>query len=206
MYKVIATGSQGNAILYHNSILVDIGIPYALLKPYLFNIQIVLLTHRHFDHINIGTLKKLALERPTIRIGCCEWMKEFVSGMKNVDVYEIGKVYNYGAFQISPVKLYHDAPNCGYRIFKDGTKIFHSTDTAHLEGISAKDYDLYAIESNYDDETVHDLIAQKQERGEYAHQVGSINIHLSEQQARDFIFKNKGENSKVLRLHETMTI
>ena len=130
-------------------------------------------------------------------------MKEYLEGIKNVDYYESGQVYNYGSFSISPITLYHDVPNFGYRIFKDETKIIHCTDTCHLEGISAKEYDLYAIEHNYDEETIMERISARESRGEFAHQRGAINSHLSEQQARDFIFKNKGPNSQVLRLHET---
>jgi phosphoribosyl 1,2-cyclic phosphodiesterase len=203
MYQVIATGSTGNCVIYHKTVMIDIGVPYSLIKPYLGSIQLVLLTHKHGDHINKVTLRRMVSERPTLRIGCCEWMKDHVSGIKNVDIYEIGKVYNYGSFSVSPVKLYHDVPNAGYRIFKGETKILHCTDTAHLDGITAKGYDLYAIEHNYNNETVFTSIAEKQARGEYAHQIGSINSHLSEQQARDFIFKNKGEKYQVLRLHET---
>lgn len=203
MYQVLATGSTGNAIIYHNSILVDCGVPFSILKPYIQNIQIVLLTHSHGDHINKSTLNKLVSERPALRIGCCSWMSEHVAGIRNVDFYEIGQMYNYGSFSVSPIKLYHDVPNCGYRIFKDGKKILHATDTAHLDGITALKYDLYAIEHNYNEDTVFDSIKAKQARGEYAHQRGSINSHLSEQQARDFIFKNKADYSQVLRLHET---
>ena len=154
------------------------------------------------DHFNLSTIKKLAFERPSLRFGCCEWMVEHLQGIKNVDVYEIGKIYDYGLFQISPVKLYHDIPNCGYRIFKDGYKIFHATDTAHLEGISAKGYDLYALEHNYDEETVWNKIKEIEISGGYAHQRGAINSHLSWQQAQDFYFKNAGENSTIIRLHE----
>lgn len=206
MYQVIASGSTGNSIIYHNSILVDCGVPFSLLKPFQKDIQLVLLTHSHNDHINAKTLRKLVYERPTLRVGCGIWMKDFVEGIKNVDYYEVGQVYNYGSFSISPVSLYHDVPNFGYRIFKDGTKIIHCTDTCHLEGVSAKEYDLYAIEHNYDEETIMERILAKESRGEYAHERGSINSHLSEQQARDFIFKNKGTNSQVLRLHETKTL
>jgi len=206
MYKLIASGSTGNSIIYHNSIVVDCGVPFSLLKPFLKDIQLVLLTHSHNDHINAQTLKKLAYERPTLRFGCGEWMDRYLIGVKNVDFYEAGQVYSYGSFSISPIWLYHDVPNFGYRIFKDGTKIIHCTDTAHMEGISAKDYDLYAIEHNYDDETIMERIAAKESRGEFAHERGAINSHLSEQQARDFIFKNKGPESKTLRLHETKSL
>ena len=111
-----------------------------------------------------------------------------------------------GRFSISPFKLYHDVQNCGYRIFKDEVKIFHATDTAHLQGISAKEYDLYAIEHNYNEDTVYDIIREQESQGKFAHQRGSINSHLSEQQARDFIFKNKKESSQILRLHETKSL
>ncbi len=202
MYQIIASGSMGNCIKYHNTILVDIGVPYSLIKPFVSDLRLVLFTHEHKDHINISAVKKLAFERPTLRFGCCEWMLPLLSGIKNVDVYDIGKIYDYGSFSISPVKLYHDVPNCGYRIFKGETKIFHATDTAHLIGISAKNYDLYAIESNYDEDTVFDSIREIEYFGGFAHQRGAINSHLSEQQARDFIFENRKETSEVIRLHE----
>lgn len=205
MYEVIATGSKGNAVLYHGCILVDCGVPYDLLRPYVKQIQVVLLTHAHFDHINIATLSRLAFERPALRVGCCEWMLGMLHEKKirNVDLLEIGQISDYGAFQVCPVKLYHDVPNCGYRIFCMGIKIFHATDTTHLEGITAKEYDLYAIEHNYNEDTVHEIIAAQEARGQFAHQKGAINTHLSEQQARDFIFQNKKTDSVVVRLHES---
>lgn len=206
MFEVISSGSSGNCIRYHKTILVDVGVPYSLIKPFVNELQLILFTHEHKDHINITTVKKLAFERPTLRFGCCEWMIPLLHGIKNVDVYRIGEVYNYGQFSVSPVKLYHDVDNCGYRIFKGETKIFHATDTSTLEGITAKNYDLYSIESNYNEDTVFDSIREKEYFGQYAYQRGSVNSHLSEQQTRDFIFKNRKESSEVLRLHETKTI
>lgn len=207
MYQIIGTGSNGNCLVYHGNIMVDCGVAFDHIKPIIKNIQIVLLTHSHGDHIKPETLKKLMAERPTVRIGCCEWMTDFVKQYpKNVDVYEIGKIYNYGAFRLSPVKLYHDVENCGYRIFKGEHKLFHATDTAHLEGITAKGYDLFAIEHNYDADTVWESIARIEAAGGFAHQRGSINSHLSEQQAREFISANRKPDSVVVRLHESKTV
>ncbi len=203
LYKVISSGSKGNAVIYFNSILVDCGVPFALLKPFLYDIQAVLLTHKHGDHFKRSTIARLVSERPSLRVGCCDWLADRLDFVRNLDVYKTGRLYDYGAFKVSPVKLYHDIPTCGYRIFKDGKKIFHATDTAHLEGITAKNYDLYAIESNYNEDTVYETISELEARGEFAHQRGSLNTHLSEQQSRDFIFKNRGEHSRVLRLHES---
>ena len=196
MYSIISTGSHGNAIVYHDSIMVDCGVPFAAVKPYLRRLQIILLTHEHKDHLNIETLRKIVFERPGIRIACGDWLKDQIN-FGNVDVLKFGAVYNYTGFQVSVVKLYHDVPNCGYRIFKDGTKIFHATDTGTLEGITAKNYDLYAIESNYPEDTINAQI----ERNYY--KIGAVNSHLSDQQARNFIDENRGEFSQVLRLHES---
>lgn len=204
MYKLIASGSAANAIIYHETILVDCGTAYAEIEPYINQIQIVLLTHKHGDHFRLSTISKILSERPSIRIGCCEWMTDLVSKFsRNIDIYEIGKVYSYGSFSVSPIKLYHDVPNCGYRIFKGEHKIIHATDTEHLDGITAKGYDLYAIEHNYDEDTVFENIARIEANGGFAHQRGSINSHLSEQQAREFISNNRNTESKILRLHES---
>ena len=197
------TGSMGNAVLYFGNILVDIGVPYSCLKPYVKDIQIVLLTHAHGDHLNLKTLKRLIFERPSLRIGCCEWMLPHLTDFKNVDVYEIGKLYNYGAFQLSPFKLYHDVPQVGYRLFKDEIKIFHATDTSTLEEVTALGYDLYCIEANYSEPIAKQMIEQAREKGEFTHVIGSINSHLSEEQCNDFFYKNKNEHSKLIRLHET---
>jgi hypothetical protein len=151
----------------------------------------------------MATIKRLASERPSIRFACGAFLADKMEGIKNVDIVEAGKVYDYISFQISPIVLYHNVKNFGYRIFKDETKILHATDTAHLEGITAKGYDLYAIEHNYDADKVDEVIQTKRDKGEFSHVVGAINSHLSEQQARDFIFKNKGAHSQVLRLHES---
>ncbi|MCK5600302.1 MBL fold metallo-hydrolase [Candidatus Pacearchaeota archaeon] len=202
MYKVIASGSTGNAVLYFGCILVDCGVPFALIEPYLYDIQIVLLTHEHKDHFNPATVKKLMDNRPTMRIGCGSWMEEYLEGFRNVDVYYPGEVWDYDLFQICSIELYHDVPNCGYRIYKDGKQIFHATDSGHLEGIEARGYDLYAIESNYNEETIDAEIQAIEARGDFAYMKGVMNSHLSEQQADDFIYRNKAYHSQILRLHE----
>lgn len=163
----------------------------------------VLLTHCHLDHINIKTLKKLQEERPALRIGCCEWMLTHLKGFKNIDCYQLDGLYDYGSFAISPVKLYHDVENCGYHIFKGSHKTFHATDTQHLEHITAQDYNVYAIEHNYDEETINDIIEYKQAVGEFCNEIGSINTHLSIQQASEFIHQNKVKECEVLQLHKS---
>jgi hypothetical protein len=133
-------------------------------------------------------------------------MLSLLNGIKNIDVYEFGKIYDYAHFKISMGMCYHDVPNAFYRIFKGDHKIFRATDTNHLDKVEAKNYDLYCIEHSYDEDTIFEKIKHKEYFGEYAYEKAAINSHLSEQQARNFIFKNAGKNYEVLRLHETSLI
>lgn len=204
MYNILSSGSHGNSIIYFDTILVDCGVSFSHIKPYINDLQIVLLTHQHKDHLNMSTIKKIQQERPAVRFGCGDFLADKLQGIRNVDVYGPGKMYDYGAFKISPIILYHDVPNFGYRIFKDGKKTIHATDTYTLEGISAKDYDIYALECNYDEDRVYDIIREKEMRGEYAHQKGSINSHLSKQQAQKFILSNTSrQDIQFLMLHQS---
>ncbi|WP_298827951.1 MBL fold metallo-hydrolase [uncultured Capnocytophaga sp.] len=202
--KVIISGSEGNAVIYNNAIMVDCGVSLKALQEVKRSLKIVLLTHKHSDHLKIRTLQRLQAERPTLRVACGDFLLEELPCIKNIDVLQVGKIYNYGAFKVSPIKLYHDVPNFGWRIFlPNGQKIFHATDTVHLEGITAKGYDLYAIEHNYCEEYIQEAIEEARANGEYTHAYGNINTHLSIQQARAFIEANRKESSEVLELHKS---
>ena len=202
--KVISSGSEGNAVIYNNAIMVDCGVSLKALEAVKRSLKIVLLTHKHSDHLKIRTLQRLQAERPALRIACGNFLLEELPCIKNIDVLQVGKIYDYGAFKVSPVKLYHDVPNFGWRIFlPNGQKIFHATDTVHLEGITAKGYDLYAIEHNYCEEYIQQAIEEARANGEYTHAYGNINTHLSIQQARAFIEANRKESSEVLELHKS---
>nr|DAH50237.1 MAG TPA: hypothetical protein [Caudoviricetes sp.] len=204
-YNIISTGSQGNAVVVDDIILIDCGVSFKALKDVYKELQIVLLTHIHADHFKRSTIKRLAKERPTLRFGCCEWLaNELVEAgvsWRNIDVFEIGKVYDYEVFKVSPVKLYHNVPNCGYRLFTNGEKGIYATDTGHLQGITAKGYDLYMIEANYTDEDLQERINAKLEAGEYCYELNVANRHLSHEQASEWLMDNMNEKSEYVFLH-----
>ena len=205
-YNIISTGSQGNAVVLNDCILIDCGVSFKALKDVYKQLQIVLLTHEHTDHINKTTIKRLAKERPTLRFGCCEWLVSILVDCdvseRNIDVFEIGKVYDYGVFKVSPIKLYHNVKNCGYRLFFGTEKAMYATDTEHLEGITAKDYDLYMIEANYEDEELQERINAKMETGEYCYELNVASRHLSHEQASDFLLENMKTDSEYVFLHQ----
>ena len=204
-YNIISTGSHGNALVLKDTILIDCGVPFKALKDVYRQLQIVLLTHEHGDHLNKTTIRNLSKERPTLRFGCCEWLVPILLECdvpkQNIDVLEIGKIYDYRAFKVSPIKLYHNVPNCGYRVFANDKKAIYATDTEHLDGITAKDYDLYLIESNYTEDDLQERINKKLETGEYCYELNVANRHLSHEQASDFLLNNMGKKSDYAFLH-----
>lgn len=205
-YNIISTGSQGNAIVLNNIILLDCGVPFRSLKDIYKDLKLVLLTHIHGDHFNKTTIRKLAAERPTLRFACCKWLTaellECGVSVHNIDVLEIGRIYSYKTFKVSPVKLYHDVDNAGWRVFMNSEKAIYMTDTVTLEGITAKNYDLYLVEANYITEELEERIRSKEAAGEYVYEYRVRNVHLSKEKADEWLLDNIGENSEAIYIHQ----
>lgn len=205
-YEIISTGSDGNAVTINDSILIDCGVTYKTLGDRVRKLRLVLLTHRHTDHLNKTTIRLLAINRPTLRFGCCAWLVDtlLLCGVKksNIDVYNLNMHYQYSDACISPFYLSHDVPNCGYKIhLKTGEKIVYATDCGDLNGISARNYDLYLIEANYIDEDIQQKIKEKKKTGEYIYEYRVLRAHLSKAQCDDFIYSNIGSNGTYVYMH-----
>lgn len=209
-YDILATGSTGNAVVINDEILVDCGVPYKTLSEsgYVPRLRLVLLTHKHGDHFNPSTARRLHQERPALRWGGCEWMVPTLldAGINKavIDVYEPWHAYAYVSFSFAPVPLIHDVPNCGYKLNIGGGRrfIFYATDTASLDGIEAKNYDLYLIEANHTRAEIEARMEEKLSRGEFAYEYRAAQNHLSQEQAMDWLAQNMGPKSKYLFLHQ----
>lgn len=204
--KIISTGSKGNAVLLNGSILIDCGLPMKQIRPYEKDLKLVFISHCHSDHFNPSTIRRLAMDRPLLRFCGGEWMAPlFVSsGVKpgNIDILQEGTVLDYGAFKVSPVKLYHDVPNFGLRIGCGCEKAIYAVDTGSMDGIEAKNYDLYMIERNHNHEEIEARIKAKEAIGMFAYEKRAEKTHLSEEQAIEWLEENMGENSQYVFLHQ----
>lgn len=205
-YNIIATGSAGNAVVINDFMLIDCGVSLRSLSKVKKALKIVLLTHIHSDHFNETTIRRLADERPTLRFACCEWMLPALLACgvaeKNIDLLKIGKMYNYGGFKLSPIQLYHDVDNCGWRIFIGNEKAIYFTDTSTVKGISAKKYDLYLVEANYSEPEIQERIRAKEVLGQYIYEYRVIKTHLSKEECDQWLLDNIDDNSKYVYLHQ----
>lgn len=205
-YNIISTGSKGNAVVINDRILIDCGVPYKLLEPHTKPLQLVLLTHEHGDHFVASSVRRLHQERPVLRFGCCPWMVGHLLDagvdMRVIDVLDPRHVYEYpGGLLIRPEPLFHNVPNCGYHIVDGWKRLFYATDTGTLDGIEAKEYDLYMVEANHTKAAIAARAAEKQARGEYAYEFRAAENHLSREQTEDWLYQNMGPRSLYVFLH-----
>lgn len=203
-YKVISTGSRGNAVII-GKVLVDCGVSFKAIQPDINNIRLVLLTHIHGDHFNPATVRRLASERPLLRFAACRWLiKPLVDAgvsERQIDVLDPGYVFDYGICKVSPFALQHDVPNCGYKLYFPAGKAIYATDTCTLDGVEAKDFDLYLIEGNYEANELEQRIAEKLMKGQYVYEYRVMRTHLSRQQCDDFVARNIGPTGEYVYLH-----
>lgn len=208
-YQIIRSGSKGNAVILGDRIMVDCGVPWRPINGLHKKISLVLLTHIHRDHFNPSTIHRLSKERPMLRFACGKWLLRPLldCGVDpcRIDIMTDGTVYTYTNFcEIEPVPLVHDVPNMGYkiRLTRQGKKIFYATDTGNLNGITAKDYDLYLLEANYGEEEIRRRISEKKADGEYIYEHRAQRTHLSVEQCNDFIYANIGTGGEYVYLHQ----
>lgn len=206
---MIATGSQGNAVTLGGEILIDCGVPYKKIAHIVPTLKLVLLTHRHQDHFNPTTIKRLHRERPALRFGCCEWMVPYLisAGVSPlvIDLYipDALGFYRYGdRFKVLPFPLLHDVENCGYKIIFGEKRVLYATDTSTLDHITAQGFDLYLIEANHTEDELADRIRRKNEAGEFVYEHRVEKTHLSRESADAWLAMNAGRNSEVIYLHQ----
>ncbi len=204
-YQIVSTGSKGNAVILNDKILIDCGVSFKSLSPYIKPLVLVLLTHSHGDHFNPSTVRRLAEERPTLRFGTPPWL---VDGLVScaarksfIDVYEMHTVFDYAVFKIEPFPLIHNVPNCGYKIHINGKNAIYATDTNSLNNVEAKGFDLYMIESNYSEPEIAERIRLKQESGKHIYEYDVLNNHLSREKADDWLYRNMSSKSTYVYLH-----
>lgn len=214
-YNVVSSSSSGNCVIINHNIMIDCGLSYKVIEEYASKIELLIITHIHGDHFKKSTIQNLIKKKPKLHIICNEEIAlQLKGGNKYIVTNEgIGNVFNFelktgDKIDIQSFKLYHDVETYGFTLYitdllDNKTKIFYATDTATLEGISAKDCDLYFLETNYCEEKIMEQSKIKQSLGQYDDTQRVIDTHLSRQEAESFFVHNKKENSEMIPLHKS---
>lgn len=204
--QIIGSSSKGNGILYfNNTVLVDCGLTYTSLEPYLKNVKIILLTHIHGDHFNTSTIAAICSKHPSIRWVVPAHLEEdfarLVKTHTRWTIVRAGGEYRAGKYYIKPVQLFHDVPNVGYIIIKEGFKLIHATDTNMIKHIDAPGFDLYAIECNYDEVIIDEKIRSTLYDQAFTYEIRARENHLSFQKTTEWYKAMKKESSRLIPLH-----
>lgn len=195
-YEIIKTGSSGNAVLV-NGILFDCGISWRMLEPFATQIDLVVISHRHTDHIRPSTLNKLKGLFPNIAVIAPEGFWEGADNIKydfDAMLPHNKKLLLKGKYEVLCTPIPHSVPNCAFVVkFQDGSTAMYATDTVSLDHLHIPNLDLYLLESNYDE---LDLVKEQRNA------VVAVTTHLSQEASYGWYLRNKGEHSKYEPLHQ----
>lgn len=210
-YEIISSSSKGNCIIVEKFLMLDCGLSYSKIKQYLKDIKLIFISHIHSDHLKISTIKQLTYYKPTIKYICGneEVLNKLVQcgvNKKNVYMLKNAKWYDLKLLKVKIEQLYHDAPNNALKWQINDKKGIYIVDTCSVDNISAKNYDLYCIEANYDEETLKNHIQKAIEEHDdnklyYLNRVPYT--HLSIQKCNDFLIENMGSNSFYQLIHKS---
>lgn len=167
----LASGSKGNCIFLGTpqlKLLIDAGLSAKATKEKLATIGVdiqdldaILITHEHFDHIQ--GLKTLALKMGIPVLANHETAKgiveQFQGECPKFKIFSTGETFNFGDLEIHPFTIPHDTLDpVAFTIKLDGLKLGFCTDLGFVSSLTqhqlqACDY-LY-IEANHQPSMVH---------------------------------------------------
>jgi phosphoribosyl 1,2-cyclic phosphodiesterase len=204
---VLSSGSSGNCILVwigRNAVMVDCGIGPRQLAPYLeraglefSDLDGVLLTHLHRDHVRAPTVAKLM--REGVPLHCHQRVARHLAQVKDPVTAAIkprllhsftDKMFSVGSFRVKPFEVTHDSPGgCfGYSLYaRVGSgikKISIATDLGEYDQPLVKRFansDVVIIESNYDDRLL-ELTSRPQDLKDRIRR-----FHFSNEQCAEFV-------------------
>ena len=125
------------------------------------------------------------------------------SKKKNIFILKPSKWFDLGILKVKLEPLEHDTSNYAFECEYKGKKCIYIVDTASVENIDAKNYDLYLIESNYKEDILqyHKDICEDENEMFYLDRVDKT--HLSYEKANDFLINNMGANSEYCYIHQS---
>lgn len=166
----LASGSKGNCIYFgsdRTKILIDAGISAKVIQERLSEINVdlteidaILITHEHMDHIQ--GLKTLAFKKGIPILANHETAKGIVETFHDCPKFKIfstGETFEFGDLQIHPFSIQHDTLDpVAFTIRVNNLKLGFCTDlgfVTSLVQVQLRDCDYLYVESNHEPSMVH---------------------------------------------------
>lgn len=197
----LQSGSAGNCFLIQShgtNILIDVGIDKKQIVERLNkcgvsieNIDAILITHEHIDHIK--AIKYVPIEK----VFATKETLFLMNGFNEIMPY---KCFNVGNFTIVPISISHDIRNgLGYLLHDGEESLLYLTDTGcvlkqNLDFM--KDCNHYIIEANYNKE----MLMQSKRPSFLKTRINSRKGHLSNTQCGDVLAKVIGPHTETILL------
>ena len=177
--------------------MVDCGIAFQRLKEYLYDVDYLIITHIHTDHLRKSTYKKIRKMFPNIKV---------IGNYEVAQTVEVDYIANAGysvkdlPFNLIPFECIHDVVTYGYIWTIEDKRIIYATDTHDLSLAPVDEpFDYLFIESNHDEKKIKMAKATKG----YDPKV-SAQRHMSTQKAKEFYYVNrKDKDSELIELHKS---
>lgn len=204
-YEIIASGSSGNCVVIGN-IMVDCGVSYNRLKERLFDVDYLIITHIHTDHLKETTYERIRKQFPNIVVITNWQVSEKLNGDVDV-VVDIGEITEVGEYSFETFEAIHDVVNCGYcwSVEENGETIdiIYVTDTEDLAHAPDREFDYLFLESNHDENILNAI--KKNARKKYGYDAYGHGLrHCSTQKCKAYYYKHrKSENSELIELHKS---
>jgi len=211
----LSSGSKGNCTLVvgdHTTLLVDVGIGIRLLESCLQqlgnkaeNINAVLITHEHSDHI--CGLASLIKKHPEIHIyvyanvwgqiiNSCEHLESFI----NVHKFTYDSNFSVGEFNVVALENFHDSTSCASFIISQGErKLGICTDLGIITDYQVEMLSMCKVvylECNHDKKMLANCSYPAFLKG----RIGGTNGHLSNEQCANAALRMAQKNTKAIVL------
>ena len=160
------------------------------------------------DHLLPTTVQRIAYNYPNIKFvtSSLEVVKKLITckvDKKNIYYLQPNKWYSLGLIKVKTEPLTHDVENYCLKWDYENKKGIYITDTADVDNIKAKGYDLYLIESNYNEEVLQEHIRNCDDVNKLYYLERVPKTHLSFEQANSFLIENMESNSVYDYIHKS---
>lgn len=232
--RILSSNSKNNAVIIQPiKTMIDLGLPYNRLEPFLKEIDRIFLTHEHGDHVNLATLSRLLKLQPRIDIWLSQKLHDWIL-VKDVRQKMTGKTsYDFDTLFLNPnVKIWDkfelphtiqeancrvqvytvnhgETTNLAYRIELPllQTHLLYATDLDNIEDLPRTDkpYNVILLEANYDENLLEETIIKATNSNDRAllERAKKNKAHLSEQEAGQFVRENLTEGGIFIPLHNS---